>query len=95
MVEPNNEFPGSRSPTVPDDSDIQVPVKHELSDIFESDKFDGGFFGNGEWHNLVNCFCKLHYHRVLYFLIYYHLFYTYGKAKDQTHVDGSPNPLFI
>ena len=34
VVEPQNEFAGARSPTVPDDSDVQVPVKHDFSGPF-------------------------------------------------------------
>ena len=29
------------------------------------------------------------------FFLYFRLFYTYGKATDQPHVNGSPNPEFI
>ena len=38
------------APTVPGDIDLQVPLKHDLSEIFERDKFDGKCFGKGELH---------------------------------------------
>ena len=53
VVEPQNEFTGARAPTVPDDSDVQVPVKHDFSEAFERNKFDGKFVGKGESHNIV------------------------------------------
>ena len=53
MVEPQNEFTVTRAPIVPDESEVQFPVKHEFSDIFEREKFDGEKFGKGEFHNLV------------------------------------------
>ena len=59
VVEPQNEFAGARSPTVPDDSDVQVPVNHEFSETFQSKEFDGKSVGKGERHNLVNHLCKL------------------------------------
>ena len=43
VVEHNNEFKGSRLTTVSYDSDIQVPAKHEFSETFEREKFDGDF----------------------------------------------------
>ena len=39
--------------------------------------------------------CKLQSHNVFHFFLYYRLVYTYGKAVDQTHMDGSPNRVFI
>ena len=43
VVEPHNEFTGAGEPTVPNYSDIQVPVKHDFSETFERKKFDGNF----------------------------------------------------
>ena len=34
VVEPQNEFAGARAPTVPYDSAVQVPIKHDFSDKF-------------------------------------------------------------
>ena len=34
VVEPQNEFTVARAPTVSDDSEVQVPVKHNFSDTF-------------------------------------------------------------
>ena len=42
MVELQNEFTVAREPIVPDESEVQFPVNHELSEIFERDQFDGG-----------------------------------------------------
>ena len=55
----------------------------------------GKFVGKGEWHNLVNTFCKLQSQNVFYFILYYHLFYTYGKAVDKPRVDDVQNPVFM
>ena len=53
-VEPQNEFTGDRAPSVPYYSDVQVPVKHDFSNTFERDKFDGRFLGKFELHHIVN-----------------------------------------
>ena len=95
VVDSHNEFTGSREPTIPDDSYVQVPVKHDFSEIFEREKIDGEMFGKGEWHNLVNFLCKLQSYIVFYFPLYCLLFYTYGKAMDQPRVGVSPNSVFI
>ena len=50
VVDPQNEFTWARSKTVPDDSDVRVPVKHDFSETFERDNFDGKFVGKGELH---------------------------------------------
>ena len=50
VVDPQNEFSGYMSLTVPYGSDVQVPVKHEFSETFERDKFDEKFIGKGELH---------------------------------------------
>ena len=44
VVEPQKKFAGAWAPTVPYDSDVEVPVKHDFSETFEREKFDG-FFG--------------------------------------------------
>ena len=49
-VYPQNEFTGAREPTFPDDSGVQVPVKHDFSEIFEREKFDGKFVDEGVLH---------------------------------------------
>ena len=53
MVEPQNEFTVARAPIVPDESEVQLPVKHEFSEIFGREKFDGGKVGTSEFHNIV------------------------------------------
>ena len=53
VVEPQNEFTVDRAPIVPDESEVQFPVKHEFSEIFEREQFDGGKVGKDEFHNLV------------------------------------------
>ena len=50
VVEPQNEFTGARSPTVPYDSGVQVPVKHNVNEKFEMEKCDGEFVGKGDLH---------------------------------------------
>ena len=50
MVETQNLFVGDRAPTVLENSGVQVPVKHDFSEIFESEKFYGKFVGKGEVH---------------------------------------------
>ena len=54
VIEPQNEFTGDRAPSVPYYSDVQVPVKHDFSNTFERDKFDGRFLGKFELHHIVN-----------------------------------------
>ena len=75
VMEPQNEFTGAGAPTVPDDSDVQVPVKHYFSNTFERDESDGKFVGNGGLNNLVTHLFKLPSHNVFYFILYCH-FYT-------------------
>ena len=41
VVEPQNEFAAARAPKVTDDSEVQVPVKHEFSEKFEREKLNG------------------------------------------------------
>ena len=95
VMEPHNEFSEVREPTVTDESDVQVPVKHEFSDIFEREKLYGKSVGKGELNNLVTPLCKLQSHNLFYFHIYYNLFYTDGKAMDKPRVDVNPNSEFI
>ena len=64
VVEPQNELAGARAPTVPDESDVQVLMKHEFSETFERDKFDGKFVHKGELHNIVNHLCNSQSHIV-------------------------------
>ena len=40
MVGPQNELFVARLPTVPEDSGVNVPVKHYSSDTFNGEKFD-------------------------------------------------------
>ena len=55
MVEHQNEFTVARAPIVPDESEVQLPVNHEFSDIFEREQFDGREFVIGEFNNRVIC----------------------------------------
>ena len=41
VVDPHNGFAGARESTVPDESYIQVTVKHDFSETFEREKFNG------------------------------------------------------
>ena len=50
VLDPHDKLTGDRGPTVPDDSVVQVPVKHDFSEIFERGNFDGKCIGNGELH---------------------------------------------
>ena len=95
MVDTKNEFAVARTPTLTDDSKLQVTVKHDFSETFERDKLDGKTVGKGEFHNLVTSLCKIQYHNLFGFIIYFHLFYTYGKATDQTCANISLSPEFI
>ena len=45
VVEPQNYFTVYRTPTVPDDSELQVPVNHEFSETFERETLDGKTVG--------------------------------------------------
>ena len=86
---------GNKAPTVLDESDVQVPVKHDFSDIFERDKFDGEFVVKCEWRNIFNFLLKLQSHNAFYFILYHCLFYADVEATDKPCVDVSPNPVFI
>ena len=46
------------------ESYVHVPVKHELSETFEREKFYEKFVGEGELHYLVNSLCKIQSHDV-------------------------------
>ena len=59
------------------------------------DQLYGKFVGKCEWHNLVNRLCKLQPNNIFYFIFYFNLFYTYGKAKYHPCVYYSPNTVFI
>ena len=48
VVGPHNEFAGAGSSTVPDEINVQVPMKHYFSETFERKKFYGGFVGKGD-----------------------------------------------
>ena len=50
VVDPQIEFAGAKEPSLTDDSDVQVLVKHDFSDTFERGKSDGKFVGEGELH---------------------------------------------
>ena len=43
VVETHNKFSGARIPTVPDDGDVQVPEKNDLSETFDREKLYGKF----------------------------------------------------
>ena len=45
MVEPQNKFSVARETTVPDNSALQVPLMHDLSEIFDRDTFNGKTVG--------------------------------------------------
>ena len=79
-------------PTVPYDIQVQVPVNHDFSDTFESDKSDGETVGKVEFNDFVTHLCKLQSHNLLAFFLYFHLFYTNYKSMYQPCVNGSPNP---
>ena len=48
LLEPQKNLSGARAPTVPHDSEVQVPVKHEFREVFEMYKLDG----KGELHHI-------------------------------------------
>ena len=50
VVGPQNEFTGSRAPSIPYDIDVQVVVKRDFSERFDRDKFDGRFIDKVELH---------------------------------------------
>ena len=54
-----------------------------------------GNSSKGEFNNFVTHFCKLHSHNFFHFLLYFHLFYTDGKATDQPCVNDSPNSELV
>ena len=95
VVEPYNKLVVSRATTFPYSSEVLVPVKHDFSETFEREKLDGKTVGKGELHNIVTCLCKLQFHSVFDFILYFYLFYTDDKATDQPRVEGSPNPVLI
>ena len=64
LLEPHKNLSGARSPTVPNDSEVQVPVKHDFREVFEREQFDGKFVGKGEFIIFVNRLCKLQSHNV-------------------------------
>ena len=53
VVEPQSELSQDKASKVPFESEVQFPVNHELSEIFERDQFDGGGVGKGDFHNIV------------------------------------------
>ena len=93
VVETKNYFSVARVQTVPGVSKLQVPVKYDYSDTFERREFDGETVGKDESHNLVTCLCKLQSHNVFDFLLYFHVFYTYGKAMDHPHKKHSKSRI--
>ena len=48
MVEPQNELTESRGPKVPNNSCVQVPMKHDSIEIFDRAKFNRIFVGKSE-----------------------------------------------
>ena len=58
VVYPRNEFSGARSPRVPYDSEVQVLVKHDFSETFERDTFDGEFVGKGGLYYICELFVQ-------------------------------------
>ena len=83
------------APTVSYDSGFCVSVKHDFSETFDREKPDGKTVGKGEFNYFVTRLCKLQSCKFLDLLIYFQLFYTYGKAKDQPRLNGSSNKAFI
>ena len=72
-----------------------MPVKNDLSETFERNKFDGKTVKKGKFNNIVTRLCKLQSHNLFDFIFYFCLFCTYNKATDQPHANGIPNPAFI
>ena len=83
-----------RGKIVPDDRKVQVPVKHDLSEKFDREKFNGKTVGKCEFNDFETRWFKLQYHNFFDFLLYFHLFYIYGKATDQPRMNISSNPTF-
>ena len=54
VVEPQNEFTVTRAPIVPDEIEVQLPVKFEFSEIFDWEQFDGGKVVKGDFYYLFN-----------------------------------------
>ena len=90
VVDSHNQFAPNRSQTVPDVSEVQIPKKHDFSETFERDKVDGKTVGKGEFNIFVTRLCKLQSEIFFEFIIYFNLFYTDGKAANQSHMEGSP-----
>ena len=47
--------------------------------------------GKGKFNNVVTILCKLQSHNIFDSLLYFHLFYTVGKATDNPRVNIIPN----
>ena len=80
---------------MPYESEVRLSVNHDLSETFERERFNGKIVRKGEFNNLVTCLFKLQSHKFFDFLLYFHLFYTYGNATYQPRVNGSPNTEFL
>ena len=72
-----------------------MSVKHDFSEKFEREEFYGKTVGKSDLLNFLTCLWKLQSCTFLKFIPYFHLFYTDGKATDQTRVIVSPNIEFI
>ena len=72
-----------------------MPVKHDFSERFKREQFDGEIFAKGDFRNLVTCLCKLQSYNFFDLILCCNLFYTDGKAKDKTCINCSPNAVFI
>ena len=53
VVEPQNEFPVARAPTVPDTNEVQVSVNNDFSETFDREKFDVKAVSKGNFNHIV------------------------------------------
>ena len=82
VVEPHNELAAARETTVSKYSEVQVPLNHDFNETFYRERFDGKTFVKGDFNNFVTNLCKLQSHYFFDFPLYFHLFYTDGRATD-------------
>ena len=62
---------------------MQLPAKHDFSENFERDKFDGKTVDKGEYNDFVTRLFKIQSHNLFEFCLHFHLIYTYGKTMSQ------------
>ena len=72
-----------------------MSLKHDLSETFYRDRFDGKTVAKCKFRYIVTSLCKLQSQNFFEYLLFFCLFFTYGKAAYQLHVKGSPNPTFM